>query len=286
GGGQPTPPGGGDNMQPTPPNGGGEQPTPPHGGGGGQQPTPPSGSGGQQPPGGNQPPASAASIQALRQGFAAKTSMLAHQQMHENGLPHSHVPAQMGGDEKILGEYHYHQQPPLLREQLGDDGSKHSPILGFAADGIPIYGPYGYENADGSGGVVRMESSYMKRAISQRTTLPDGAQLTPAQYGPDVSDDYPLGYFAEDYEYLVGLGHLDQYNGRFAVTPEYPNGVYAYYTTIDENGESAFPYVLAYSYYGQPLQQNLQRDPLTVPDGLQQYNPSPGSAVNEWLMME
>ncbi len=70
------------------------------------------------------------------------------------------------------------------------------------------------------------------------------------QWGPDVSSTYPLGYFIEDYEYVSGLGLLDQYNGRMTVTPEYPNGTYAYFTTIDALGNNAYPYVVGPNYYG------------------------------------
>src|SRR5262249_54168148 len=59
------------------------------------------------------------------------------------------------GHPQQTGIYHYHQQPVLLRQQLGDDGTHHSPLLGFSFDGFPVYGPYGYANADGSGGVRR-----------------------------------------------------------------------------------------------------------------------------------
>jgi len=45
------------------------------------------------------------------------------------------------------------------------------------------------------------------------------------------------------------LGDLDVHNGRFCVTPEYPNGTYAYFATVDENWNSKFPYVI-HSYYG------------------------------------
>ena len=53
----------------------------------------------------------------------------------------------------------------------------------------------------------------------------------------------PMGTYIEDYEYTEGYGDLDQYNGRFCVTPEYPNGVYAYFATIKGSaGEPKFPY--------------------------------------------
>jgi hypothetical protein len=93
-------------------------------------------------------------------------------------------------------------------------------------------------------------SSYRLRNITERTTLPDGTQLDPSQYGPPVSTSYPLGYYVEDYEYVRGLGDLDEHNGRFAVTPEYPNGTYAYYVTINDDGSSAYPYTLGPTYDG------------------------------------
>ena len=52
-----------------------------------------------------------------------------------------------------------------------------------------------------------------------------------------------MGTYIEDYEYVEGLGDLDQYNGRFCVTPEYPLGVYAYFCTLDgTTGNPKFPY--------------------------------------------
>jgi hypothetical protein len=70
------------------------------------------------------------------------------------------------------------------------------------------------------------------------------------QYGPAVSTQFPLGYYVEDFEYTAGLGDLDQYNGRVAVTPDYPNGIYTYYFTLDSLGNSAYPYAVGPSYYG------------------------------------
>jgi hypothetical protein len=95
-----------------------------------------------------------------------------------------------------------------------------------------------------------MRSSYRLRKIAQRTTWPDGTQLTPGQYGPPIDKDNPLGTFSEDYEYVEGAGDLDRFNGRFAVTPEYPEGTYAYFLSTDANGQFAYPYLLASQYYG------------------------------------
>ena len=104
-----------------------------------------------------------------------------------------------------------------------------------------------------------MRSGFALREITARTSLPDWAmpfhtdvqqQLTPGQSGPEINNFFPLGRYLEDYEYIAGSGDLDQYNGRFAVTPEYPQGVYGYYVAIGENGVPAFPYILGAQYYG------------------------------------
>ena len=62
----------------------------------------------------------------------------------------------------------------------------------------------------------------------------------------------PMGTYIEDFEYVEGLGTLDRYNGRFCVTPEYPNGVYAYFVTVDgSTGNPKFPYIVGPQYYSQ-----------------------------------
>lgn len=133
-----------------------------------------------------------------------------------------------------------------LLEKLMNDSSGHSPIIGFAFDGYPIYGPWSLVD----GKLQRMRSSYRLRSTKRRTTLPDGTQLTPGQYGPDVNAEFPLGSFVEDYEFSAGAGDLDEFNGRFGKTPEYPNGTYAYFLSTDGAGRLAFPYLLAGQYFG------------------------------------
>lgn len=145
------------------------------------------------------------------------------------------------------GVYHNHQMPVCVE---ANDPAHHSRIVAFAFDGFPVYGPYGYANADGSGGIVRMESSYRKRNITTRTTLPDGTQLPANLYGPTVSTQYPLGAYIEDYEYVAGLGQLDEDNGRFCVTPDYPNGTYAYFATVDAALNTIYPYMIGPRYHG------------------------------------
>lgn len=197
----------------------------------------------------------------------------AYEHTHSSGAGVGHTHGEAITNVVVDGLYHYHQQPPLLRAQLGDDGSKHSPLIGFGFDGIPMYGPYGFDNTDGTGGVARIEPSYRLRSISDRTTLPDGTVLAGNLHGPAINVTYPLGYFVEDFEFVDGLGDLDKYNGRFAVTPEYPDGVYAYYATIDSVGDSAYPYLLGPQYYGTVIDENLNQN-VSVPGGAVEFVPS------------
>ena len=181
-------------------------------------------------------------------------------------------------------QYHYHAQPPGLRYQLGDHvaynattnvytemaglPSKHSPILAWAADGLPVYGPYGYSNPnDPNSGIRRMTTGFRLRSgLTTRTTLPAWAQrvqnkvaLTAGQYGPTVSAAYANGHYLEDYEYLGDVGFtvgvdfdLNEQNARFCKTPEFPDGKWCYFLTIDATGKPLFPYSTGRQYYGSP----------------------------------
>ncbi len=180
-----------------------------------------------------------------------------------------------GGHPAPGGRYHNHPNPPCL---YTPDSTQHSSVLGYSYDGYPIYGPYAYANANGTGGITRMATSYRTRNITTRTTLPDGTVLTPGQYGPAVSSTYPLGYYVEDYEFVNGLGKLDQYNGRFSVTPEYPAGTYAYFTTVNANGTAAYPYIIGPQYYGLVTTENITTGGhVTVSESVTIYNPPTGA---------
>jgi hypothetical protein len=173
------------------------------------------------------------------------------------------------------GNYHYHQGPLALINQLDPDntGQKVSSLIGFAFDGFPVYGPYDHANADGTGPIELMTSSYQLRSdMTQRTTLPDGS--TASRPGPDVSTTYPLGSYIEDYKYTAGTGTLDQYNGRFEITPEYPLGTYAYHVTLDANG-AIYPYIIGPQYYGVVATDNLGAGTITVPADVTYYTPVP-----------
>ncbi|MFL5752643.1 MAG: YHYH protein [Bacteroidia bacterium] len=148
------------------------------------------------------------------------------------------------------GAYHSHAKPRRLYQNT--PVTQHSPIIGFAFDGYPVYGPYGYSSPLNSASVIaRMKTGYSLRNITTRTMLPYG--VTASQAGPPVSGTYPIGTYCEDYEWLSSNGgDLDKYNGRFCVTPEYPGGTYAYFTTIDASTTPQFPYYIGIEYYGAP----------------------------------
>ena len=194
------------------------------------------------------------------------------------------------------GTHHYHANPFALRYLLGDHVdfnsttkiysestnavTKHSPILGWVRDGLPIYGPYGYSNAlDSASGVRRMVSGFQLRngvngtdnlTTAGRGTIPAWAQrlynVGAAQSGPAVSTTYPIARYMEDYAYLGDLTNsatgtnfqqgvefdLNEYNVRYCVTPEFPGGTYAYFVSIETNGTPKYPNNIGRAFFGSP----------------------------------
>lgn len=149
---------------------------------------------------------------------------------------------------------------PLL-DSLLQSSNRHSPLIGFALDGYPIYGPFGW---DDRANIRRFRSSYRLRAIGKRSAAPGGTDLTPAQEGPPVSAEFPLGTFAEDYEFVPGSGDLDAHNGRFAKTPEYPEGTYAYFLATDPQGAMEYPYLVGSTYHGE-VETRASEGGMTIP---------------------
>ena len=148
--------------------------------------------------------------------------------------------------------------PDLIIENGKEIASNsHSPIIGWSYDGNPIYGPYGYSSING-GQVKALKSGYsLKNKITSSN-----------ENRPRVSI-YPEGFFVEDYVYK-SVGDLDEHNGRFCVTPEFPNGVYAYFATIDPISEDTsisskfyryrkpvFPYFIGNSYKSKLNEYNI-----------------------------
>lgn len=111
------------------------------------------------------------------------------------------------------GFYHYH----AVTDQWISEADSHSALVAWAADGFPVYLRYGYTDpTDPTSGVTNLASSYRL----QSGTRPSGS--------PGGTYD---GTYVADYEYVEGLGDLDECNGRECVTPEFPDGTYAYFLT-------------------------------------------------------
>ncbi|WP_370090228.1 YHYH protein [Ekhidna sp.] len=135
------------------------------------------------------------------------------------------------------GVYHYHGD--IVGLAADEDGSKHSLIYGFAADGFPIYYKYGYSDPnDPTSSIVELESSYQ---------LKSGTRTGTGVAGQDYPDGTYDGTYIQDYEYAAELGDLDECNGRTGVTPEYPDGTYYYVIT------SGFP-VTPNCFFGTPAE--------------------------------
>jgi len=130
------------------------------------------------------------------------------------------------------GAYHYHGIPELLMEFLGDNQGM--TIVGWASDGFPVYARYGYSNPDDSTSqVVALQSSYSLKSQpdTNRPSILTALIGGPGQGTTNPNISIPMGAFTQDYEYVEGLGDLDQCNGRFGVTPEFPDGIYYYVVT-------------------------------------------------------
>ena len=117
------------------------------------------------------------------------------------------------------GKYHYHGIPTLYINQLSVSSDRMT-LIGYAADGFPIYNKYAYSNADNAGSaVVEMLPSFQ---------LKEGERPGNGVGAPCGSYN---GIYSNDYEYAPNTGHLDECNGRTGVTPEYPDGTYYYVIT-------------------------------------------------------
>ena len=135
-------------------------------------------------------------------------------------------------DEKTNGEF--------------DKITKHSPIIGWAYDGNPIYGPFGYSESNNINSPLKIISSSYKKDITKVINRPSG---------------FVEGFFVDDYIF-DGSGDLDVHNGRFCKTPEFPNGIYAYFataglSTTTNKLEGTYPYFIGNSYRSPLINDNL-----------------------------
>jgi len=119
------------------------------------------------------------------------------------------------------GKYHYHSSPTLYLENLNISSTTMTQI-GFAADGFPIYYKYAYSDAENTNSnIIEMTPSY-----ELKTGTRSGDGIT-------APCDVYTGVYSNDYQYVENLGHLDEANGRYGKTPEYPEGTYYYMITTD-----------------------------------------------------
>ena len=127
-------------------------------------------------------------------------------------------------------------------DTFGDTGSQHSPIIGWSYDGNPIYGPYGFSNFDDINSPVRILKTGYTLDTSNIVNRPLG---------------FSNGFFIDDFKF-DNSGDLDEYNGRYCRTPEYPNGIYAYFVGITTNSLlPKFPYFIGNSYRSNPITENF-----------------------------
>jgi len=153
------------------------------------------------------------------------------------------------GNELLIDNQNYLQYSvcgyfSTLRESFKDTGLNHSPIIGWAYDGNPMYGSYGYSSIDSSTSIKLLESGYQLN-IGNINNRPDG---------------FANGFFVEDYIYN-NSGDLDKNNGRFCITPEFPNGVYAYFAPVKFGTlEPVFPYFIGNTYRSNSIEENFSID--------------------------
>ena len=122
------------------------------------------------------------------------------------------------------GKYHYHGVPKLYLESITSNSNEMLHV-GWAADGYPIYYAYGFSSADDNSSSMKMLSSSYQLKSGERPG--DGDSAPCGSY---------TGVYSADYEYVEGLGDLDECNGREGVTPEFPEGTYYYVITNEFPG--------------------------------------------------
>ena len=126
----------------------------------------------------------------------------------------------------------------------------HSKVIGWAYDGNPIYGPFGFADPkNNNSSIVPLKTGYSAH-ISNISNRP-------------IDDNFPLGFFVDDYKF-DDSGDLDIHNGRFSKTPEFPNGIYAYFVGVSTDTTTSklipkFPYFIGDTYRSVPTVNNLNQ---------------------------
>ena len=157
-------------------------------------------------------------------------------------------------DKLTLGVFGYSQEIANSLEKTFSESengefnqiTEHSPIIGWAYDGNPIYGPFGYTDSNNINSPIKIIDTSYNLDVSNLTNRPTG---------------FEEGFFIEDYVFN-GQGDLDIHNGRFCKTPEFPKGVYAYFTSVGlgtqtNKIEGKYPYFIGKSYRSPLINDNL-----------------------------
>ena len=147
-------------------------------------------------------------------------------------------------------QYGYVGHSTEIGHQLGDKLDTHSPIIGWAYDGNPIYGPNGFgDPKDTNSSVKYLNTGYVLSSS-------DVVDRPPFKMDGTTFDN---GFFIEDYKF-DNSGDLDVHNGRYTKTPDFPNGVYAYFAGITTvSREAKYPYYIGDSYRSKVIPQVIDQ---------------------------
>ena len=196
------------------------------------------------------------------------------------------------GGHAANGDYHHHFSSDCLGKMVNDEGTSHSPIYGYAADGYAIYGPwysngvlaksswavrdYDDANSDTGCGTAGVRDCVLIDEFNVSLGFEDAAS------GPSTSDEYSslsgntfiasAGFFYEDFYWdtaLTDLGaeYLDQFNGHDSGD----DLGYHYHVTVtqDDSGTQipAFPYTIGPRFYGKIQDNAITSTEGGAPDG-------------------
>ena len=161
---------------------------------------------------------------------------------HYNRVETETSPFALGNTDSSGIQYYTTLNADVVGSTAWGNATTHSGIVGWAFDGLPIYGPYGYANVDTNGNIVdntitNIKSCFVLRS-GTRSAGPGGAHT---------------GEFAEDfiYEgtndgadgYVGGGSNRGKFNIRLSKTPESPTTAIQFYVcTQDDAGNPMFPY--------------------------------------------
>ena len=200
------------------------------------------------------------------------------------------------------GTYHHHSHPTCLAEQLGDVGNSHSPVYGFATDGVPIAGPWAdndllarsswlprdYGTTDsmtGCGEIGKRTCHLLDQlnpnagTVAINTSAPDTSDIVTSQSGNSFITS--SGFYMEDWYYESSLNDdslqaLDEHNGHFGKLPGYIEPLYHYHVTRERNSDGSFfevfPYYIGPTFYGE-----IKTFLSNAPPGAGQHGPPPGA---------